>query len=159
MSPPLLSCSFRHFIRVVRMNNSLMVKVNETVSINHEIPSPTTFRAEKLYLGNYPQAGNLPTPPPSTVSSSSSSSFPPVVTSTTSAAPASNNNIYELPESRTESVEASTLFQEDETELPLSSSVSPLSQPPAASESQLNSEGFESQTELLPSVAMSEGER
>ena len=150
--------SFRHFIRVVRMNNSLMVKVNETVSINHEIPSPTTFRAEKLYLGNYPQAGNLPTPPPSTVYPSSSS-FSPVVTSTTSAAPASNNNIYELPESRTESVEASTLFQEDETELPLSSSVSPLSQPPAASESQLNSEGFESQTELLPSAAMSEGER
>ncbi len=49
-----LSDGFRHFIRVVRMNNSMMVKVNETVSINHEIPSPTSFAAEKLYLGNFP---------------------------------------------------------------------------------------------------------
>jgi len=32
----------------------MMVKVNETVSINHEIPSPTAFMAEKLYLGNFP---------------------------------------------------------------------------------------------------------
>ncbi len=56
-----LSDGFRHFLRVVRMNNSMMVKVNETVSINHEIPSPTSFLAEKLYLGNFPVAGNVPT--------------------------------------------------------------------------------------------------
>ena len=43
------------------MNNSLMVKVNETVSINHEIPSPTGFLAEKLYLGNFPTESNIPT--------------------------------------------------------------------------------------------------
>ncbi|XP_071747876.1 protein crumbs isoform X2 [Lepeophtheirus salmonis] len=49
-----LSDGYRHFIRVVRMHNSMMVKVNETVSINHEIPSPTAFIAEKLYLGNLP---------------------------------------------------------------------------------------------------------
>ena len=49
-----LSDGFRHFIRVVRMNNSLMVKVNETVSINHEIPSPNEFKGNVLYLGNYP---------------------------------------------------------------------------------------------------------
>lgn len=49
-----LSDGNRHFVRVVRMNNSMMVKVNETVSINHEIPSPTGFNADKLYLGNFP---------------------------------------------------------------------------------------------------------
>ena len=48
-----LSDGFRHFIRVVRMNNSLMVKVNETVSINHEIPSPNEFKGNVLYLGMY----------------------------------------------------------------------------------------------------------
>lgn len=52
-----LSDGYRHFIRVVRMNNSMMVKVNETVSINHEIPSPTSFIAQKLYVGNYPIEG------------------------------------------------------------------------------------------------------
>ena len=68
-----LSDGYRHFIRVVRMTNSMMVKVcllfsclftiqficllfkvNETVSINHEIPSPSGFLAQKLYLGNWP---------------------------------------------------------------------------------------------------------
>ena len=48
-----LSDGYRHFIRVVRMNNSMMVKVNETTSINHEIPSPTEFRADALYLGTF----------------------------------------------------------------------------------------------------------
>ena len=28
--------------------------MNETVSINHEIPSPSGFLAQKLYLGNWP---------------------------------------------------------------------------------------------------------
>ena len=56
-----LSDGYRHFIRVVRMNNSMMVKVNETVSINHEIPSPTEFRADVLYLGNYPNVNDLTT--------------------------------------------------------------------------------------------------
>jgi len=55
-----LSDGYRHFIRVVRMDNSMMVKVNETVSINHEIPSPTSFLAEKLYLGNFPVPGRIP---------------------------------------------------------------------------------------------------
>ena len=58
-----LSDGDRHFIRVVRMNNSMMVKVNETVSINHEIPSPTAFLADKLYLGNFPtESADLFTP-------------------------------------------------------------------------------------------------
>ena len=58
-----LSDGNRHFIRVVRMNNSMMVKVNETVSINHEIPSPTAFNADKLYLGNFPtESADLFTP-------------------------------------------------------------------------------------------------
>ncbi len=49
------------------MNNSMMVKVNETVSINHEIPSPTAFSADKLYLGNFPtESADLFTPPRST---------------------------------------------------------------------------------------------
>ena len=62
-----LSDGNRHFIRVVRMNNSMMVKVNETVSINHEIPSPTAFSADKLYLGNFPtESADLFTPPRST---------------------------------------------------------------------------------------------
>ena len=56
-----LSDGYRHFIRVVRMNNSMMVKVNETVSINHEIPSPTEFRGEVIYLGNYPDQSVLST--------------------------------------------------------------------------------------------------
>lgn len=52
------------------MNNSMMVKVNETVSINHEIPSPTGFNADKLYLGNFPGGETPPvtqsrTPPQS----------------------------------------------------------------------------------------------
>ncbi len=47
-----------------------MVKVNETVSINHEIPSPTGFNADKLYLGNFPGGETPPvtqsrTPPQS----------------------------------------------------------------------------------------------
>lgn len=56
-----LSDGYRHFIRVVRMSNSLMVKVNETVSINHEIPSPAAFIAQKLYLGNFPDESVLTT--------------------------------------------------------------------------------------------------
>ncbi len=78
-----LSDGYRHFVRVVRMNNSMMVKVNETVSINHEIPSPRSFLAEKLYLGNYPVAGKIPTkappaplsttPPPAPLTSSTTS--------------------------------------------------------------------------------------
>merc|ERR1712172_246641 len=61
-----------HFIRVVRMNNSMMVKVNENTSINHEIPSPTAFVADKIYLGNYPK--------PETIQSSST--VPPTVSTT-----------------------------------------------------------------------------
>lgn len=56
-----LSDGHRHFLRVVRMTNSMMVKVNETVSINHEIPSPTGFLGEKLYLGNWPTEAQLTT--------------------------------------------------------------------------------------------------
>ena len=33
---------------------NISFKVNETVSINHEIPSPSGFLAQKLYLGNWP---------------------------------------------------------------------------------------------------------
>lgn len=58
-----LSDGYRHFIRVVRMNNSLMVKVNETVSINHEIPSIREFVAKKVYLGNLPTTEPITNPP------------------------------------------------------------------------------------------------
>ncbi|TRY63548.1 hypothetical protein TCAL_08301 [Tigriopus californicus] len=57
-----LSDGYRHFIRVVRMNNSLMVKVNETVSINHEIPSIREFVAKKVYLGNLPTTEPITNP-------------------------------------------------------------------------------------------------
>ena len=84
-----LSDGNRHFIRVVRMNNSMMVKVNETVSINHEIPSPTTFSADKLYLGNFPESIDLftpsstPTRTPHLVPSSTVATTTPTVTTTT----------------------------------------------------------------------------
>ena len=49
-----LSDGYRHFIQVARRKNAMMVKVNETTYINHELPAPTAFTAQKLYLGNYP---------------------------------------------------------------------------------------------------------
>ena len=49
-----LADGYRHFIQVGRKKNAIMVKVNETDYINHEIPAPTAFTAQKLYLGNYP---------------------------------------------------------------------------------------------------------
>lgn len=66
-----LSDGYRHFIRVLRMNNSMMVKVNETVSINHEIPSPVAFIAHKLYLGNYPDLAAITTTVTTTTTSTS----------------------------------------------------------------------------------------
>ena len=84
-----LSDGYRHFLRVVRMNNSMMVKVNETVSINHEIPSPTSFLAEKLYLGNYPVAGIVPastTSTTTTTTTTSTTTQPPAETSASTAA-------------------------------------------------------------------------
>ena len=56
-----LSDGYRHFIKVFRENNAMRVMVNESVSINHEIPSPTAFVAQKLYLGNYPNEEVLST--------------------------------------------------------------------------------------------------
>ena len=66
----------RHFIRVTRMQNQMTVKVNDSVSINQEIPSQTAFSAEKLYLGNIETVLT----PSTTVSTSSESS--PVTLST-----------------------------------------------------------------------------
>ena len=86
-----LSDGNRHFIRVVRMNNSMMVKVNETVSINHEIPSPTAFSADKLYLGNFPtESADLFTPrstpnrAPHLIPTSTVVTTTPTITTTTS---------------------------------------------------------------------------
>ena len=50
----ILSNGYRHFIRVVRQNNLMTVKVNETIIINQDFPVAPTFIIEKLYLGNYP---------------------------------------------------------------------------------------------------------
>ena len=72
-----LSDGYRHFIRVVRRNNSIAVKVNESVSINHDFPA-AVFHAERLYLGNYP---TRPTPNPTTTP------LPTLTSSSTSAAP------------------------------------------------------------------------
>ena len=66
-----LSDGYRHFIRVARMKNSMMVIVNETVSINHEIPSPNAFTAQKLYLGNYPDLATITTTTTTTTTSTS----------------------------------------------------------------------------------------
>ena len=66
-----LSDGYRHFIRVARMKNSMMVIVNETVSINHEIPSPNAFTAQKLYLGNYPDLATITTTTTTTTASTS----------------------------------------------------------------------------------------
>ena len=55
-----LADGYRHFIQVARMKNAMMVKVNETSYINHEIPAPTSFTAQKLYLGNYPSPTIIP---------------------------------------------------------------------------------------------------
>ena len=81
-----LSDGNSHFIRVVRMQNSMMVKVNENTSINHEIPSPTAFVAEKIYLGNYPKPGiHLPTTTVTTTTTTTTSTTPVTTTTTTPA--------------------------------------------------------------------------
>lgn len=51
-----LADGYRHFIRVRRRNKSMKIAVNDTVSISHDFPDPIFFVAEKLYLGNFPDA-------------------------------------------------------------------------------------------------------
>ena len=81
-----LSDGNSHFIRVQRMQNSMMVKVNENTSINHEIPSPTAFVAEKIYLGNYPKPGiHIPTTTVTTTTTTTTSTTPVTTTTTTPA--------------------------------------------------------------------------
>jgi protein crumbs len=81
-----LSDGNSHFIRVVRMQNSLMVKVNENTSINHEIPSPTDFVAEKIYLGNYPKPGIHISTTTVTTTTTTTTTTTPVTTTTTTPA-------------------------------------------------------------------------
>ena len=75
-----------HFIKVVRMGNSLMVNVGKNTSINHEIPSPTDFVAQKIYLGNYPKPViHYPTTTVTTTTTTTTTTTPVTTTTTTPA--------------------------------------------------------------------------
>jgi protein crumbs len=131
-----LSDGNRHFIRVVRMNNSLMVKVNETVSINHEIPSPAAFVAQRLYLGNYPDENVLTTttttttPATTTVEDVSTQRFLPgpptssisprqlnvgesLAFTTTTTQPSTTLDVNSTTETSSDKEEDNTLFEQD----------------------------------------------
>merc|ERR1719278_2178367 len=60
----LLDDGNRHFLKVIRMKNKMIVEVNSTlgdqpIAINQEVSSIVPILAEKLYLGNLI---NLPEP-------------------------------------------------------------------------------------------------
>ena len=95
-----LSDGNRHFIQITWMEQKIRIAVNNTIFINQELPTTTTFKfqAERLYLGNLNVLEPVTTPAPPTTSTlitTSTTTTTTTISTTTTMTPSISSTVSE----------------------------------------------------------------